>query len=119
MQKKQWMGFGKHARKLVLQIGLPIAIFVAIVFFVGKNWNQEWHDLMTYRFQLNVWLLALAFLGFLLQELSYGLIWRGVLARLGFLLDLRPCLRIYLASEFRALYPWKCLACAHTHLLGR
>jgi hypothetical protein len=105
MQKKQWMGFGKRARKLVLRIGLPIAIFAAIVFFVGKNWNQEWHDLMTYRFQLNVWLLALAFLGFLLQELSYGLIWRGVLARLGFRLDLRPCLRIYLASEFVRYIP--------------
>lgn len=60
---------------------------------------------MTYRFQLNVWLLALAFLGFLLQELSYGLIWRGVLARLGFRLDLRPCLRIYLASEFVRYIP--------------
>lgn len=105
MRKKQWKRFGKRARKLVLQIGLPIAIFVAIAFFVGKNWNQEWHDLMTYRFQLNVWLLALAFLGFLLQELSYGLIWRGVLARLGFLLDLRPCLRIYLASEFVRYIP--------------
>jgi uncharacterized membrane protein YbhN (UPF0104 family) len=105
MQKKQWTGFGKRARKLILQIGLPIAIFTAIAFFLGKNWNQEWHDLMTYRFQLNVWLLALAFLGFLLQELSYGLIWRGVLVRLGFLLDLRPCLRIYLASEFVRYIP--------------
>jgi len=84
---------------------LPLIIFTAIVFFVGKNWNQEWHDLMTHRFQLNPWLLALAFLGFLLQEVSYGLIWRAILARLGFLLDLRPCLRIYLASEFVRYIP--------------
>jgi len=105
MRKKQWKGFGKRAGKCVLRIGLPLVIFLAIIFFVGKNWNQEWHDLMTYRFQLNPWLLALAFLGFLLQELSYGLIWRGVLARLGFQLDLRPCLRIYLASEFVRYIP--------------
>src|SRR6266550_1474726 len=101
MQKKQWKGFGKR----ILQIALPVVILLAIVFFVGKNWNQEWHDLMTHRFQLNPWLLVLAFLGFLLQEVSYGLIWRGVLARLGFLLDLRPCLRVYLASEFVRYIP--------------
>jgi hypothetical protein len=101
MQKKQWKGFGKR----ILQIALLVIILLAIVFFVGKNWNQEWHDLMTHRFQLNPWLLALAFLGFLLQEVSYGLIWRGVLARLGFLLDLRPCLRVYLASEFVRYIP--------------
>lgn len=109
MQKEQWKGFGKllgkHSRKRILQVGLPIVIFLAILFFVGKNWNQEWHDLMTHRFQLNPWLLALAFLGFLLQEVSYGLIWRAVLARLGNLLDLRPCLRIYLASEFVRYIP--------------
>ena len=101
MRKKQWKGFGKR----ILQIVLPVVILLAIIFFVGKNWNQEWHDLMTHRFQLNPWLLALAFLGFLLQEVSYGLIWRGVLARLGFLLDLRPCLRVYLASEFVRYIP--------------
>ena len=101
MQKKQWRGFSKF----ILRIGLPIVMFLAIVFFVGKNWSQQWHDLMIHRFQLNLWLLALALLGFVLQELSYGLIWRRVLARLGFALDLRPCLRIYLASEFVRYIP--------------
>ncbi len=109
MQKKQWKGFGGHSgkrpKKRIWQIALPVIIFLAVVFFVGKNGNQEWHDLMTHRFELNPWLFALAFLGFLLQEVSYGLIWRGVLARLGFVLDLRPCLRIYLASEFVRYIP--------------
>ena len=109
MQKKQWKGFGGHSgkrpKKRIWQIALPVIIFLAVVFFVSKNGNQEWHDLMTHRFELNPWLLALAFLGFLLQEVSYGLIWRGVLARLGFVLDLRPCLRIYLASEFVRYIP--------------
>jgi uncharacterized membrane protein YbhN (UPF0104 family) len=41
----------------------------------------------------------------MLQELSYGLIWRSVLARLGSRLGLRLCLRIYLASEFVRYIP--------------
>lgn len=109
MQKNWWKGFGKpsgkRSKKRLWQVAVSIVIFLAIIFFMGKNWNQQWHDLMTHRFQLNPWLLALAFLGFLLQEISYGLIWRGVLARLGHLLDLRPCLRIYLASEFVRYIP--------------
>jgi uncharacterized membrane protein YbhN (UPF0104 family) len=109
MRKKMWKGFSKHLgkrpKKRIWQVALPLVIFLAIIFFVGKNWNQEWHNLMTHRFELNPWLLALAFLGFLLQEVSYGLIWRGVLDRLGFVLDLQPCLRIYLASEFVRYIP--------------
>jgi glycosyltransferase 2 family protein len=101
MQIKRWKGFSKF----ILRIGLSIVILFAIIFFVGKNWSQQWHDLMTHRFQVNFWLLALAFLGFVLQELSYGLIWRRILVRLGFELDLRPCLRIYLASEFVRYIP--------------
>jgi glycosyltransferase 2 family protein len=89
--------FGKR----VLQIGLPVIILALFVYQVKKNWA----DLTAYTFQLNPWLLALAFLGFMLQELSYGLIWRAVLARLGSHLGLRTCLRIYLASEFVRYIP--------------
>jgi glycosyltransferase 2 family protein len=89
--------FGKH----VLQIGLPALILALFVYQVKKNWA----DLTVYTFQLNPWLLALAFFGFMLQELSYGLIWRAVLARLGSHLGLRTCLRIYLASEFVRYIP--------------
>ena len=89
--------FGKR----VLQIGLPVIILALFVYQVKKNWA----DLTAYTFQLNPWLLALAFLGFMLQELSYGLIWRAVLAHLGSHLGLRTCLRIYLASEFVRYIP--------------
>src|SRR5258706_14286411 len=41
----------------------------------------------------------------MLQELSFGLIWQSVLKRLGYRLDLRVCLRIYLASEFVRYIP--------------
>jgi uncharacterized membrane protein YbhN (UPF0104 family) len=87
--------------KRVLQIGLPVIILALFVYQVKKNWA----DLTAYTFQLNPWLLALAFLGFMLQELSYGLIWRAILARLGSHLGLRTCLRIYLASEFVRYIP--------------
>src|SRR6267154_1962560 len=91
----------KKFGKRVLQIGLPVIILALFLYQVKKNWA----DLTSYTFQWNPWLLALAFLCFMLQELSYGLIWRAVLARLGSHLGLRTCLRIYLASEFVRYIP--------------
>jgi uncharacterized membrane protein YbhN (UPF0104 family) len=92
----------KKIGKRILQIGLPIAI---AAFFLYKIHDWDWNVLIAHASQWNFWLLALAFLGFILQELSYGLIWQAVLKRLGFRLDLRICLRIYLASEFVRYIP--------------
>ncbi len=91
----------KKLARRVLQIGLPLAI---LVFFLGQLRN-DWSNLTAHTFQWNPWLLELAFVGFMLQELSYGLIWQAILARLGHRLDLRLCLRIYLASEFVRYIP--------------
>src|SRR5258707_9180136 len=91
----------KKIGKRVLQIGLPVVILVLFLQQVKNNWSQ----LTAHTFQWNPWLLALAFLGFMLQELSYGLIWQNILARLGARLGLRVCLRIYLASEFVRYIP--------------
>jgi len=91
----------KKLARRVLQIGLPLAI---LVFFLGQLKN-DWSNLTAHTFQWNPWLLGLAFMGFMLQELSYGLIWQAILARLGHRLDLRLCLRIYLASEFVRYIP--------------
>src|SRR6185312_2475978 len=85
----------KKAGKRVLQFGLVLAILLSLAYYVNTNWSK----LATYKFEWNPWLVALAFLGFLVQELSYGLIWRAVLARLGSRLNLRASLLIYLASE--------------------
>jgi glycosyltransferase 2 family protein len=87
--------------KRMLQIGLPVVVLALFLYQVKKNWAE----LTSQTFHWNPWLLALAFLGFMLQELSYGLIWRAVLARLGSHLGLRTCLRIYLASEFVRYIP--------------
>ena len=92
----------KKIGKRVLQIGLPLAI---AIFFLVKIRDWDWDILVKSASQWNYWLLALAFLGFVLQELSYGLIWQAVLRRLGHRLPLRACLRIYLASEFVRYIP--------------
>lgn len=91
----------KKTGKRVLQIGLPLIIVVSFAFYVRIEWNL----LTKHTFQWNPWLVLLAFGGFVLQEISYGLIWRAVLMRLGYRLDLRVCLRIYLASEFVRYIP--------------
>lgn len=91
----------KKIGKRVLQIGLPLVILGIVFYYVKRDWGE----LTSYKFQWNPGWLALAFPGFLFQELSYGLIWRFVLARLGSKLDLRTSLRIYLASEFVRYIP--------------
>jgi uncharacterized membrane protein YbhN (UPF0104 family) len=91
----------KKISKRVLQIGLPIVILALFLYQLKNNWTQ----LTAHTFQWNPWLLSLALLGFMLQELSYGLIWQSILAHLGSRLSLRSCLRIYLASEFVRYIP--------------
>src|SRR5690242_10201008 len=91
----------KKIGKRVLQIGLPVLIIGFFLYQVKNNWSA----LTAQSFHLNAWLLALAFVGFVGQEISYGLIWKTVLARLGARLSLRASLRIYLASEFVRYIP--------------
>ena len=93
----------KKIGKRVLQIGLPIVI-IAFFLYKIRGWGN-WQQLVASFHQWNYWLLALSFLGFILQEMSYGLIWQAVLRRLGHALPLRVCLRIYLASEFVRYIP--------------
>lgn len=97
MLKSSW----KKAGKRILQIVLPVAVLGFLIFY-SKN---DWARLASSQLHINPYLLLVSFAFFLLQELSYGLIWRTVLMRLGVRLDLRPCLRIYLASEFVRYIP--------------
>ena len=95
------MSTAKKVGKRLLQIGLPVLI---IGFFLSQVKNN-WSALTAQSFHLNVWLLILSFVGFVCQEISYGLIWKAVLARLGARLGLRASMRIYLASEFVRYIP--------------
>ncbi|QBD82352.1 flippase-like domain-containing protein [Ktedonosporobacter rubrisoli] len=91
----------KKVGKRLLQFGLPLLVLVVFVYYVRRDWDK----LTAYTFRWDPWLLLVAFLGFLLQEISFGFIWRAILARLGSQLDLRTSLRIYLASEFVRYIP--------------
>src|SRR6266571_1708014 len=93
----------KTIGKRVLQIGLPILVVASLLYKI-RDWG-DWNELIASVHQWNYWLLALSFLGFILQEMSYGLIWQAVLRRLGHHLPLRVCLRIYLPSEFVRYIP--------------
>jgi glycosyltransferase 2 family protein len=95
------MSTAKKVGKRLLQFGLPALIIGFFLYQVKNNWSA----LTAQSFHLSFWLLALAFLGFVCQEISYGLIWKAVLARLGARLGLRASLRIYLASEFVRYIP--------------
>ncbi len=92
----------KKIGKRILQIGLPILILAAFLYQIQK-W--DWHLLLAHSSQWNYWLLALAFVGFILQELSFVLIWQNILIRLNVRLHLRLAMRIYLASEFVRYVP--------------
>jgi glycosyltransferase 2 family protein len=92
----------KKIGKRTLQIGLPMII---AAFFIYKIRDWNWQVLISDAPRWNSSFLVLAFLGLILQELSFGLIWQAVLARLGSRLGFRICLRIYLASEFVRYIP--------------
>lgn len=87
--------------KRVLQFGLPIVILAIIFSYIRRDWSE----LTRYTFEWNPWLIALSFAGFVLQVISYGFIWRAVLARLGSHLNVQTALRVYLASEFVRYIP--------------
>ncbi|HEU5368494.1 MAG TPA: lysylphosphatidylglycerol synthase transmembrane domain-containing protein, partial [Ktedonobacterales bacterium] len=76
-----------------------------ILTLLGIDLARSWNTLANYHWQVSAPLLALAFVGFVAQTLSYPLIWRSVLRRLGQRLSLPKSVRIYLASEFVRYIP--------------
>jgi glycosyltransferase 2 family protein len=96
-----------HKRLMQLVIVLLIAIFLGLG--VGSSWTR----LSQYHWHVRWGLLFASLALFIIQELSYGLIWRGILRRLGSNLDLISSERIYLSAEFVRYIPgnvWHVLA---------
>lgn len=87
--------------KRVLQIVVPLLILGFFARFITSEWSQ----LTAHTFHWNAWLLLASFACFLVQCISYGVIWRAILARLGSNLPLHTSLRIYLSSEFVRYIP--------------
>lgn len=81
--------------KRAIQAGL----LALIALFIGTTLWKSWAQLNQYHWHIS-WPLVLAAWGlFAAQELSLGLIWRAILARLGYRLDVRVALRIYFGAE--------------------
>jgi glycosyltransferase 2 family protein len=78
---------------------LVIAVFVAIAIW------KSWSNLQGYRWDIQWGLLVSGFLLLVAQELSFALIWRSILARLGSRLDIISAERIYLSAEFVRYIP--------------
>lgn len=101
-QPKGWRRLLKR-RALKRVVGLAVVTLILIL--LGIDLARSWDSLAHYHWQVSVPLLALAFVGFVAQTLSYPLIWRSVLRRLGQRLSLPKSARIYLASEFVRYIP--------------
>jgi uncharacterized membrane protein YbhN (UPF0104 family) len=94
----------KRGRRLLKRV-VGLAVVALILVLLGLDIAKSWNSLADYHWQVSIPLLILAFLGFVAQTLSYPLIWRSVLRRLGQSLSLPKSVRIYLASEFVRYIP--------------
>jgi uncharacterized membrane protein YbhN (UPF0104 family) len=89
----------RHKRLIQYTVLGLIAVFLILA--VSKSWTA----LSRYQWQAHWGLLALAFLLFAAQELTFGLIWRAILRRLGSHLGVVESERIYLGAEFVRYIP--------------
>jgi uncharacterized membrane protein YbhN (UPF0104 family) len=96
---------GQLRKRRVPRRLLGLALVVVVLTLLGVNLGRSWNTLAAYRWQVSAPLLVLAFAGFVGQTLSYPLIWRLVLRRLGYALSVSKSTRIYLASEFVRYVP--------------
>ena len=83
-----------------------LAALALIVMFVGLAVWKTWNSLpRNFIWHISWWLLVSAFVLLVAQELSYALIWRSILARLGSHLPILAAQRIYLSAEFVRYIP--------------
>lgn len=94
------MGLFKRYKRVV-QAAVLLLIIGSVVALISKEWAQ----LTTYDWRLQWGLLAAGFALMVAQELSFGFIWRSILARMGSRLDIVSSQRIYLGAEFVRYIP--------------
>lgn len=94
------MGLFKRYKRVV-QAAVLLLIVGSVVALISKEWAQ----LTTYDWRLQWGLLAAGFALMVAQELSFGFIWRSILARMGSRLDIVSSQRIYLGAEFVRYIP--------------
>lgn len=98
-----------RAHKRVVQT----VVVALILIFLGLGVRSSWTKLAQFQWHVQWGLLVASLALFIAQELSYAVIWRGILRRLGSMLDLVSSERIYLSAEFVRYIPgnvWHVLA---------
>jgi len=94
------MSFAKRNKRL-----LQIALVTLIALFVVLSLMSSWSKLASYDWRLNWGLLALAFVFFAGQELTFAFIWRTILRRMGHSIGALAAQRMYLGSEMARYVP--------------
>jgi uncharacterized membrane protein YbhN (UPF0104 family) len=80
-------------------------VVALILLFLALGVRTSWTNLAQYQWHVQWELLLAALVLFVAQELTYALIWRGILRRLGSDLDVVSSQRIYLSAEFVRYIP--------------
>lgn len=84
---------------------VQVVVLALIAYGVGKLFVTSWSQVRQSSLHVE-WGLLLAGLALLVaQELSFALIWRGILMRMGYRLDVLASERIYLGAEFVRYIP--------------
>ena len=94
------MGLAKRYKRVIQAL-----VLVAIVASLGYSLWKSGSALSHYHWDVQWPLLLAGFALLIAQELSFALIWRGILARLGSHLDIISSERIYLGAEFVRYIP--------------
>ncbi|MEO7000679.1 MAG: lysylphosphatidylglycerol synthase transmembrane domain-containing protein [Ktedonobacterales bacterium] len=84
---------------------IQAGVLALIVVFLGVALYKSWTQLSSYSWHVQWPLLIAALALATAQELSFALIWRSILARLGSKLDIISSERIYLGAEFVRYIP--------------
>ncbi len=97
---------------------VQVVVLALIALFLGADVTRSWSKLAGQAIAVQWGLLLAAFAVLVAQEVSYGFIWRGILARMGSRLDAVSAQRIYLSAEFVRYIPGNVGAGDQDHLGG-
>ena len=93
-------GLLKRHKRLVQAVVLAL-----IAYGIGKLFVTSWSQVQRGSLHVEWGLLIAGFALLVAQELSFAFIWRGILLRMGYRLDILSSQRIYLGAEFVRYIP--------------
>lgn len=84
---------------------VQVVVLALIAYGVGKLFVTSWSQIQRSSLHVEWWLLVAGLALLVAQELSFAFIWRGILLRMGYRLDVLSSQRIYLGAEFVRYIP--------------